>query len=122
MPPRRNYHEKKALRCMQSIISMKKKLEQLEGVRVKKIEKIKKEIEAIQSSTVTLICCQCNREFPILFTRFASGGYDLFCRRCVNMGNREHAKRVTAILDANRVKYKCDMFNNITIIMPHGMV
>lgn len=117
--PRRNYHEKKALRCMQSIISMKRILEKLEGVRVKKIETLNKEIENIQSATVTLICYQCHREFPVLFTRFASGKYDLFCRRCVDKDNREHAKKVTAILDANSVKYKCDMYSNIKIIMPH---
>jgi hypothetical protein len=67
---------------MQSIISMKKKLEQLEGVRVKKIENIKKEINAIQSSTVTLRCIECNGEFPISFKSFGDGVYPLFCNSC----------------------------------------
>jgi hypothetical protein len=79
--PRRNYHEEKAMRCMQSIITMKRKLEKLGGVRVK-IENIISEIDAIQSSTVTLRCIECNGEFPIPFEQFTSGEYPLFCIRC----------------------------------------
>ena len=79
---RRNYHEKKALRCMQNIISMKKKIKRLEEFRVKKIENIKNEIGAIHNSTVTLRCVGCNGEFPISFKLFEDGGYSLFCHLC----------------------------------------
>ena len=116
--PQRNYHEKKALRCMQSIITMKKKLERLEGVQVKKIENIKEEIEAIRSSTVTLRCIDCNYEFPILFDTFAGGEYPLFCPACRKKENIVYLTKVREILDKFDINYYCTR-NRLEIVVPN---
>ena len=116
----RVYHEKKALRCIRNIIEMKKKLEEIEGKRLKKVDDLQGEICAIQRSMVTLVCIECHRQFNVPFSKFVSGDCSLWCPICQYESNKVRAEGIMKILDANSIKYKCNIDYKITIINPHG--
>jgi DNA-directed RNA polymerase subunit RPC12/RpoP len=87
--PKRNYHEKKAKRCIKNAEAMFKEIEQLHNEveqftseKFRKVKKISEEYLMIMSSTVTLRCVECGNQFIVPFTSFAKKDYEDHCPDC----------------------------------------
>lgn len=117
--PKRMYHEVKAKRCLKQIVVMNRKIDELENIRVMKIQDLKEEIENIKNSVVSIRCTDCNRQFNISFYRFSKGSWSYFCPKCQRQDNLQYAQKVADVLEKGHIKYKCDINGKITIIMPH---
>jgi len=119
----RMYHEEKAKRCVDNLVWLKAKLLRLQGIRVQKIEDLKSEIAAIESSTVTLRCEKCNRQFNVSFSNYVKGDYVKLCVRCKKAENADYIKYLKGVLENAGIKYEhryCS--DSITVELPHKYV
>jgi Fe-S oxidoreductase len=103
--PQRMYHEKKMKRCIQNLPWMKSKLDRLEGVRLRRIDELKAEIDAIEHSYVTLRCETCGHQFTVYYPKYIKGDYKRKCGVCKRRENREYTEQLEKLLIDNGIKF-----------------